>query len=339
MITGWGAFDDKVRMARGEILAAAPDAPTAAAGEAYLARVLTSCLADAFLSDLLCEGGLIKVFPTRGGANPDYLMSGTRIDPTRRYSVAGHLNDSERVGIGLYTLTAEGVMLLRGYAALDASTTQDGRFDLDLGPDDSGSVSLAIAPDASFLVVRILHRRPDSRPAEVRLHGGEQPSSLQVPARGVDDAFARAGVVLLNTVRQFLEWSRLTSAQPNRLASPPDEVAGSVQGDPGTIYYLGYFELDNDAWLEVTVQSRITGYWSLYAHNHWLDTAIAGIHDLSAVPDNDGCIRIRIGPGVPVKLANRVDTGDCRRGFLIWRSIGAENPGPLVRTAVRKPTG
>jgi len=339
VITGWGTFDDKVRIARDEILAAAPDAPTAAAGEAYLARVLTSSLADAFLSDLLCEGGLIKVLPTRGGANPDYLMSTMRIDPTRRYSVAGNLNDSERVGIGLYTLTAEGVMLLRGYAALDPSTIQDGRFNLDLGPEDSGPMSLAIAPDAGFLIVRILHRQPDSRPAEVRLHGGEQPSSLQVRATAVDDAFARAGAVLLNTVRQFLEWSRLTSARPNRLAPPPAELAGSVQGDPGTVYYLGYFELDNAAWLEVTVHPRITGYWSLYAHNHWLDTALAGVHDLSAVPDDDGCIRIRIGSCVPAKLANRVDTGDCRRGFLIWRSIGAENPGPLVWTAVRKPTG
>ncbi|WP_141120089.1 hypothetical protein [Mycobacterium malmoense] len=132
-------------------------------------------------------------------------------------------------------------------------------------------------------------------------------------SRRAGEAFARAGVALLDTIRQSLNGGGLTSARPNRWRSA-DKVARSVHGDPRIICYLGDFEPDNDAWLEVAVQSRIKGCWSLHAHDHWLDAVIAA-STISAPYLIMTAVQVRIGPGISVQLGKRVDTGDCRDGF------------------------
>jgi hypothetical protein len=67
----------------------------------------------------------------------------------------------------------------------------------------------------------------------------------------------------------------------------------------------------------------LQGYWSLHAYNHWCEALPgAGLHDLNAIADADGRIRIRIGANVPADLNNRVDTLGRQRGALIYRHIG-----------------
>ena len=75
----WQALIEAIETARAEIAAAAPDAETAAEGEAYVARVLTSTMANAFLGHLLVEDRLARALPTHGGPNPDYLMRHTGV--------------------------------------------------------------------------------------------------------------------------------------------------------------------------------------------------------------------------------------------------------------------
>ena len=81
---GWDAVGAAVAVARSEVAAAAPDAATAAEGEAYVIRILTTCLSDAFLGHLMTEGGFSRALPTRGGPNPDYRMAFAPLEPARR---------------------------------------------------------------------------------------------------------------------------------------------------------------------------------------------------------------------------------------------------------------
>ena len=53
MGVGWDAVNAAVAAAQAEVAAAAPDTPTAAEGEAYVMRILTTCLSDAFLLSLI----------------------------------------------------------------------------------------------------------------------------------------------------------------------------------------------------------------------------------------------------------------------------------------------
>jgi hypothetical protein len=47
--TGWEALKGAIDTARSELMAAAPDAASAAEAEAYLMRLMTAALDDAFL--------------------------------------------------------------------------------------------------------------------------------------------------------------------------------------------------------------------------------------------------------------------------------------------------
>jgi hypothetical protein len=333
---GWDALNAAIATAGAEIAAVAPDSASAAEGEAYLMRVAASCLADGFLNHVFTEGGLMGVLPTRGGPNPDYLMSRTRIDATRRYRVEGRLNGSERVGVGLYTVGAGGVVLLAGYKAFDGGNTgADGRFALELAPDASGPDALPIPPDAQTLIVRILHRDPEATPARVTLSGGAATPDLTLATGTTDGALSQAAAALLRTVRQFIVWSRETSALPNRFARPSAALAAQVQGDPDTLYFLGYYDLGEGEWLETLMPAGLASYWSIQACNHWLEPLPgASIHDLNAQAEADGRIRLRIGPGLPPDLPNRIDTLGRRRGVLICRFIGAAATG-CPQTVVR----
>ena len=77
---GWEAVNAAVAAARAEITAAAPDAVIAAEGEAYVMRILATCLNDAFLGHLFTDSGLARALPTRGGPNPDYRMAYAPLD-------------------------------------------------------------------------------------------------------------------------------------------------------------------------------------------------------------------------------------------------------------------
>lgn len=325
MSTGWKSFNEAVATARAELSSAAPDEATAAEAEDALMRLTAASLGDVFLSHQLTEGGLSRPIPTLGGPNPDYILSSAPIDPASHYRLKGCLHDSERVGVGLYSIGAGGAMLLDGYAVFDRrSVAADGCFALELAAGADGPGTLAIPADCRVLIVRTLHRDPRGRPCTLTLEGSAMTPRLE-PARGsAEAALAQAGQRVLGTVKQFIEWSRLISANPNRFITPPESIAAAVRGDPDTGYYFGYYQLRDGECLEVLMPEGVPGYWSLHAYNHWLESLPgAGFHDLNATPDSDGRIRLQIGPSVQ-RGSNPVNTQGRRRGALIYRTIGDE---------------
>jgi len=333
---GWAALGAAIATARAELAAVAPDAETAAEAEPYLMRVVTGCLDDCFLAHLFTERGLARALPTRGGPNPDYLMYHALLDPGRRYRLEGHLHDSERAGVGLYSFGPAGEALLAGYAAFDRATAKaDGSFSVEIAADVSGPETLTITSASRVLLIRVLHRAPEGRPCTLALAGSMAKPTLALATGSSDGALAQAGQIVLRSVRQFIGWSRVTSADPNRFIATPPEMEAEVQGDPDTTYRLGYYELGEGEWLEASIPAGIKGYWSLHAYNHWCESLPgAGAHDRGALPDADGRIRVRIGPAVPADLANRVDTQGRRRGVLIFRAIGT-GEAPTPETAIR----
>jgi len=336
MDRGWDAIHAAVATVRAEVAAVAPDAATAAEGAAYVVRVLTTCLNDAFLAHLLTENGLSRALPTRGGPNPDYRMVHARLDPDRRYRLEGRLNGSERVGVGLYRFGPGGSAAIASYAAFDSgSVDADGCFALDIATNADGPGTLPIEPDARVLMIRTLHRTTDAEPARLVLEGAPPVHDLTLAQGSTEAALSQVAQALLNSVRTFLEWTAVTSAAPNTFLADTPKLTQGVQGDPDTIYYLGYYRLEPGEWLEVTLPAGIPGYWSLHAYNHWCESLPgAGAGNNNGIPDADGTIRIDIGPEGLGSAPNRIDTIGRRRGALILRIIGADAVA-LPRTSVR----
>ncbi len=328
-IDHWNAISEAVSAARAALAAAAPDAKTAGEGEAYLMRNLAACLADAFLGHLLVEGGLTRVLPTRGGPNPDFQMWVAALDPAGSYRLQGWLNGSERVGVGLYRFNAGGAEIA-AYSAVDANSVDgEGRFELALGADAEGEGALRIAPDARVMIVRILHRDPTTAHARLLLQGGPPVDDLQVAQGNSQAALAQVAQALTGNIHLFLEWTAVTSAAKNAFHEETPAMRQGVQGDPDIAYALGSFDLEEGQWLELVLPAGLTGYWSLHAYNHWCESLPgAGVGDNSARPDNDGSIRIAIGPDDTGDAPNSIDTRGRRRGALIFRHIGAA-PVPI----------
>ena len=241
---GWDAVDAAVVAAHAEIASAAPDAATAAEGEAYVMRVLTTCLSDAFLAHLMTENGLTRALPTRGGPNPDYRMAHAGLDPAQRYRLEGKLNGSERVGVGIYRFGAGGSAEISAYAAFDAASTDpDGRFSLDVAADAEGPGTLPIKPDARAIMMRILHRNAQTEPARLVLKGAPAARDQTLAGGSASAALGQVAQGVRNSIRVFLEWSAVTSAAPNSFLAEEPKLTQGVQGDPDTIYTLGYYRL------------------------------------------------------------------------------------------------
>ncbi|MCB2072084.1 MAG: hypothetical protein H6917_08850 [Novosphingobium sp.] len=320
--------------ARELVAAESPDEQTSAEGEAYVARVLTSQLAGGFLGHLLTQDGFARALPTHGGPNPDYLMLHAGVSHEGRYRITGRLNASERVGIGLYRFDEAGAIFEVGYVAFDSSNTgADGTFSLELSADAGGPGTLAITPEARVMLVRVLHLARGEPAARVMLDGPSPPPGLCLTMGSADGTLGFAANGLVKTIEQFLEWTRATSARPNSIGPAPPHLAEAVRAEPETTYFLGYFDLADGQWLEVLMPENLPGYWSLHAYNHWTEhLQVEGAHNRNAQRDDDGRVRVRIGPGLPEALSNRIDTLKIYRGILICRIIGA--PGvasPVAR--------
>jgi hypothetical protein len=319
------SVEELLAMARAELRASAPDAATAADAEAYLMRLLTASLDDIYLGHLRREAGLMRALPTRGAPNPDYLMWHAGMDQAHRYALRGRLHESERVGIGLYTIGPTGAALLRSYAVHDRTTTErSGEFSLDIGAGLAGPNTLTLTPETRVLLIRVLHRTAGLACA-LTLTGGPPAPRFPSVALAGEAVLVQAAQSALRAVRLFLNWTRVTSERPNCILAPPASMAAEVQGDPDTLYGLGYFQLEPGQWLEALIPAGRYAYWSLHAYNHWCEALPgAGTHDLRALPDEDGRTRVRIGVAAPASLCNRLDTLGRQRGALVFRALGGD---------------
>ncbi|MET1756161.1 DUF1254 domain-containing protein [Novosphingobium sp. RD2P27] len=329
----WDALNAAVAQSRALIASRAPDAATAAEGEAYITRVAAAGLGGAVLGHLLQEDGLGRPLPVYGGPNPDYIMRHAGIDPTLRYRLEGRINGSERVGVGLYKPRPRGGTPVEvGYTSFSRSDCDsEGCFALELSPDatGTGSGTLALPPDVRILLVRILHRDPACEPARLRLTGAPPARGLALVMGSNDAALAFAARTLGTNVREYLRWTEAAQEHANRFATAPPELAEAVQGDPDTQYFLGYYDLADGELLIVTMPKGIGGYWSLHAYDHWFQhLQTPGVHDRNATIGSDGRFHITVGPSSSSAVGNHVDTLGRRKGALICRVIGAPQLDP-----------
>lgn len=323
MSTGWDALLAAVAEAQALIAAEAPDAETAAEGEAYVTRIVAAGLGGATLGHLFREGGLARALPVYGGPNPDYIMRHTGIDPAGRYRLEGRLNGSERVAIGLYSIGNNGAPLIAGYTAFDATNcATDGTFSLDIAAEAAGEGGLTIPPEARILMFRVLHR-DNSEPARLNLAGVPPQRGPSLIGGSNDAALGFVANGLRNNVREYLKWMAAARALPNRLDNAPPELAETVQGDADTQYFLGGFDLAQGEWLEVLMPPGLTGYWSLHAYNFWYEhLQTPGVHDRNAVPEADGSVRIAVGPTLPTDASNCIGTVGRHKGAFVCRIVG-----------------
>ena len=164
MTLNWDTFAGGLAAIEAELRAGAPDATAADEAGPYITRLLISALHDGFLPYEDMATGLKRAWPRLGGPFLDYRMWQAPLDPARTYRLTGSLNDVERLGVGTYAVTPEGVLLLEDYVVF-----RSGDFTLDIGAQGQ----LKTTGNTRLLMLREFLRPPGRRAADLQLTFGE----------------------------------------------------------------------------------------------------------------------------------------------------------------------
>lgn len=272
-----------------------------------------------------------------GGDNPDYRYGAASLDGSLRYVLTIRPNDAARLGIGTYSGglgTGKG-LLCDGYLnSEDLVHEPDGSFRIVISSANDGSVPnhLPMGLETNSLLIRETLVRPGTdRPAEMTITcttPGAQDSPM-APA-DLDMALARLAPFMRGTVKQFLGWTNAFTAAPNRIHPLDPSFLAAAQGDAGTLYHNGYFDLpDTETGLEVRFTPPSCRYWNLQGTSHWLESfdpvgAPVNLNNVTATVEANGSIRAIIAPSDP-GIPNWIDTAGHLRGCIALRVIGA-NP-------------
>lgn len=307
--------------------AAAPDEQTRALATGYLARLSVYALEREFLGAQRELRGLNWLAPRVGGYNPDYRMAQARLDPARRYRLGGRLNDTYRLGIGIYSALAGGRLQLDAYATQrDLDVDAQGGFSVELALDAAGRNRLALRPTSNVLMLRQLDLRPADRPAELSFE------CLDAPAVSASSgSLSAAGQFVDGIVGQFLYWTQRFDEFRNHMVPLPEDLNQAVRGDPGTRYYVGSFDLSQGGQLQIDIPDVSCDYWGLALSSWWLEPLASHLNHATARIDVDGRCRVQLYRD-RTDGANVLDTGGLQRGVIWYRSIDADREAvPVLR--------
>jgi len=316
---GWDDLAAALAGFEAELVAQAPDAVSAADARAYVARLLTGALHDGFLAHEDTANGLKRSWARLGGPFLDYRMWQTVVEPGRDYLLTGDLADVERLGVGTYSVTPESVLLMDDYAVIRPAAGGNA-FSLAIGP----AGALKTAPATRILMLREFLRRSGDQPARLRLTYADG-TPLPPPASHHDLAMVAARVGAMT--RQFARWSGLMAQHPNQFTTPPAELAAAYNGDAGTHYYPGYYDLADDEVLVIERPAFACATWSVTAYNHWLEPLLPPFTDLGRTDDH----RLGLAPEAPatIRLAAKPGAGidivtGRSRGAMLHRTLEAD---------------
>jgi hypothetical protein len=345
----WSTFCTALARAGAQILR--PDAPadalTRAEGLRYLARLtrgaLESCVefadpdAPGFYS---LSHETLKI----GADNPDNFYQNACLDGRLTYKISGTRSTVHYLA---FSTKAGGYGATGGLAPtgfIDSTTLTvggDGRFELIVSATPHDGNWLPMTAETSMLIVRqTFLDRSQERRAELTI--ARHPTA--VTPRPLDPAtvaqrLTNAARFVEGTARVFADWARDFAAHPNALPRQDQARYLAAGGDPTIHYYHGYYRLEPDEALVITVP-RVPPCesWNLQINNHWMESIDyryhrAHVNKHTAAYAADGSCTIVIAgrdPGRP----NWLDTAGHREGTMCFRWIGAsEIVDPTTRVA------
>ena len=328
MTLAWDTLAGGLGAIEAELRAAAPDAATAEEVGPYIARLAVSALHDGFLAYEDMGSGLKRAWPRLGGPFLNYRMWQAPLDPARTYRLTGSLNDVERLGIGTYAVTPEGVLLLEDYTVF-----RSGDFALDIGVQGQ----LKMTGTTRLLMVRELLRPPGRRAADLQLTFGDG-TPLPVPVARKDLGQAAGWVGAM--ARQFAQWSKRMAENPNVFTLPPAELEAAYKGDLGTLYYPGYYDLAEDEVLVIERPAVACATWSVSCYTHGLEPLPPPHADLGRIDDRGAAtapgeaVTIRLAPSTEGLTGPTLATGR-RRGAMLYRTIDGDELA-IPRTRIER---
>ena len=310
-------------------------------GHRYLLHVLHSALDQWLEADPLRPRAVRFVKPNLKllGDNPDAIYYTAPVHPERRYRVRG------RTGGAVYTsLTIEGGNRDGGFPSRVAGAANDTEFDVDsegrfevlLGPGESGRNRLVLEPDAGTLTTRhyFENRSPAAADPRVRVELALEPLDDPPPPPAPSDASIAAGIrraanyfraaTLEQPPRDPAQQPGWVSSVPNQFNAPAKWKAG--EGGFGAVdnaYAMAPYALAPDQALVIDGRWPRARFGSVVLWNRFMQTydyvhRQVSLNRVQTVPRSDGSFRMVIAARDP-GLANWIDTAGRPSGLVFWR--------------------
>ncbi len=281
-----------------------------------------------------------------GLVNPDNLYESARIRPGAEYIVRGTRGTTADVVFQVYEGSPGVKGSLKGLSTLSADkleVTEDGRFEIRVGPTPSDGNWLDSGETGGLLLVRWSHSDWETERAgrlEIVRVGGEGEPRPSPHVADVAERIRAAGAAVPDAGQfwlDFVDRIRLFSGDNDVMA--PRETGG--QGLEGQVSAMGRWRLEDDEALVLTVPKAQARYQGVQLGNFWFDaldwagrqTSLSGGQ---ARLGGDGRYHYVISardPGVP----NWLDTTGLPEGLFFIRFQGlegeipeAENPRALL---------
>jgi hypothetical protein len=280
------------------------------------------------------------------GDNPDTVYDSAPLDPSRTYRISGHRGSCCYLAFCVYGSgspgkgnRSEGNRIVANLADDALEVDEDGRFSLVLSPDPHPGAWIRLEPDARSVVARQYTADPTAeQPANYRIECLDAPSATPPPlgehqvVRGMAQAARFIRTVAQRTAATAAEAART----PNQVFLRTRDGAAAYFGTPDNAYEAGWFSLQPDQALVVTVRPPSCRYWSVQLWNRWMESIDARTHQGSrnhtqVRPEPDGSYRLVIAEQDP-EVGNWLDPAGHRTGWFCVRWLLAEDaPAPTVQ--------
>ncbi len=306
------------------------DPAAEAVGHRFVSRLFASMRLFALEQDA-SRPSFVPVMSTQRkffADNPDTTYHRTPVRADLSYRITGTRGSCEYLSFCVYAVSEEGTSIVSNLADSDLELDENGHFEIMVSVERPADAPnwMALAPGVRSLVARQYFLDRDTEIAPTYsiecITSSDQSVPPEMPYIGLRDSFSRA---MKATLLAHDAWSK----QPNQVSfeSGAADVI-NLFPTPDNQYAGGWFALEPEHAVVVTVQPPDCRYWSVQLLSPWLesvdsDVGTAIINKRNAQLTGDNRIRFVIAttdPGEP----NWLHPGQLQAGCFVFRWMQAE---------------
>ena len=280
-----------------------------------------------------------------GADNPDNIYLNANIDGNQIYEVYGNIGEADYLSFGLKEnkYSKDGTMLSLGEIDMrDMVVDNSGEFVLYLGGESNSKNFLPLSTNANMLIVRHTYKNRISQThAKINIKTrSTNPTPELLTSAKLETNLNQSLAFIRGTASTFLNWvHEFKENHRNQLPLGDQAFFQAAGGDPKICYLHGYYEFDEDEFMEITTNIPDCEYWNFQLENYWMESLDyrhypIHINGSSAILNNDETLTINVSHNF-IDIKNNLITEGRSNGAMLLRWIGASTH-PIPKLEIKK---
>jgi len=280
-----------------------------------------------------------------GADNPDNIYLNANIDGNQSYEIYGNIGESDYLSFGLKEnrYSKDGTMISLGEIDMrDMKIDSSGDFVLYLGGQTDSLNFLPLPKNANMLIVRQTYKNRISQThANINIKTTSSKATPELlTAAKLDIQLNQSLAFVSGTAKTFLNWvHEFKNNHRNALPLGDQNFFQAAGGDPKICYLHGYYDFNENEYMEIKTNIPDCEYWNFQLENYWMESLDyrhypIHINESSAIINDDKTITIIVSH-LPISFKNNLITEGRNNGAMLLRWIGA-NTYPIPEVKIRK---